>query len=309
MADITANELPEEKNNKIINEDCIEGLKELPDNSVDLIIADPPYFKTIGETWDFEWKTQEDYLEWCKEWLEELSRVSKLSTNFFLFGYFRMLAYQTTIAEELDFDLRQEIIVDKGMQAVSGRATSNYKLFPNTSENIAFFIYDNRPMLKEFLLERQEEMDLYNKEINAALGASTNGGGVWSIYTGDNVMGKIPPRDKWNELKDILDFEVDYDDVAHTFNTEMGLTNVWTDIDFYEEDKIHPTQKPLKLMKRIVKAASNEGDVVLDPFMGSGATAVAAKRLDRNYIGFEIDEEYTEKAREKLAQNSIKEFN
>ena len=72
----------------------------------------------------------------------------------------------------------------------------------------------------------------------------------------------------------------------------MGLSNVWTDIDFYSEKREHPTQKPLHLMKRLVKTSSKEGMTVLDPFAGSGSTLAAASDLDRNYIGFEINEEY-----------------
>ena len=68
--------------NTIYNIDCIEGLKEyFDDESVDLVIADPPYFKVIGEKWDYAWRTEEDYLEWSKEWIAEASRVLRDSVN------------------------------------------------------------------------------------------------------------------------------------------------------------------------------------------------------------------------------------
>jgi site-specific DNA-methyltransferase (adenine-specific) len=73
-------------------------------------------------------------------------------------------------------------------------------------------------------------------------------------------------------------------------------SNVWTDLSvpFWSmpENTEHPTQKPEKLLAKIVLASSNEGDVVLDPFLGSGTTCVAAKKLKRRYIGVEIDELY-----------------
>ena len=72
----------------------------------------------------------------------------------------------------------------------------------------------------------------------------------------------------------------------------MGYTDVWTDIDFYKEKHLHPTQKPLKLIRRLVEASSNPGDVVLDPFSGSGSTLVSCIQLNRHYIGIELDEEY-----------------
>ena len=76
--------------NTIIKKDCIKGLKELPERSVDLVIADPPYFKTVNQKWDYEWRTEEDYLEWTEKWIKELSRVVKLGSSFYLFGYFRV---------------------------------------------------------------------------------------------------------------------------------------------------------------------------------------------------------------------------
>ena len=72
----------------------------------------------------------------------------------------------------------------------------------------------------------------------------------------------------------------------------MGLTDVWNDIDFYEEKRWHPTQKPLKLIERLVKASSNEGDLIVDPFAGSGATGLACIRLGRKCVLIEKDEKY-----------------
>ena len=77
----------------------------------------------------------------------------------------------------------------------------------------------------------------------------------------------------------------------------MGITDVWSDIDFYKDKKnrIHPTQKPYKLIERIIKASSNENDLVLDPFLGSGSTINVCKNMNRNYIGMEKSKEYFDK--------------
>jgi site-specific DNA-methyltransferase (adenine-specific) len=72
----------------------------------------------------------------------------------------------------------------------------------------------------------------------------------------------------------------------------MGLTDVWRDIDFYKETRIHPTQKPISLIKRLISASSNEGDLILDPFGGSASTAISCRLLNRKYISIEIDEKY-----------------
>ena len=84
----------------------------------------------------------------------------------------------------------------------------------------------------------------------------------------------------------------------------MGLSVVWYDIDYYEEKKrIHPTQKPLKLIERLILASSNPSDTVLDPFMGSGTTAVACTKLNRNYVGFEVSEDYYNLSLKRIRQN------
>ena len=83
----------------------------------------------------------------------------------------------------------------------------------------------------------------------------------------------------------------------------MGLTDVWNDINFYEEKRLHPTQKPVKLIERIIRASSHENMIVLDPFMGSGSTAIACLNLNRYYIGIEKEDKYIEKINSRIAQD------
>jgi len=294
--------------NKIILGDCIDELSKLSDKSVDLIIADPPYWKVIGEKWDYQWRTEKDYVEWSIKWIKEASRVLRYGGSFYLFGYFRTLALLIPYFDKLKLDLRQQILVDKGMRAVSGRATKNYKLFPNTTESILFITKDNKKFVKPFLKEHQAKVGLKAKEINEALGVKSNGGGMWSIYTGKNVCEQFPTKDLWEKLQKILKFDLSYEKVAQTFHPQMGLTDIWRDIDFYKEKRVHPTQKPLTLIKRLILASSNEGDLIVDPFAGSGSTAIASLQLNRNFITFDLDEKYynevikrTEKIKNPLA--------
>lgn len=290
--------------NKIHKTDCIEGLKNIKSESIDLIVADPPYFKVINESWDYQWRTEEEYVEWCKIWIDELYRALKKGGSCYIFGYFRMLAHLLPYLEKQGFELRQQIVINKGMRAVSGRATKNYKMFPNVTESIIFLVKDSKPFVKEFLKQRQKELGLKSKEINEKLGVKTNGGGMWSIYTGNNICKQLPTEELWLKLQGILKFDMPYKKVAMTYNPQLGLTDVWDDIDFYKEKRHHPTQKPIKLIKRLILASSNENDLVLDPFMGGGATAVACIETRRRYIGFEIDEEYHKKSTQRI-QNYI----
>lgn len=296
--------------NVIYNLDCIFGMQEkLEYESVDLIIADPPYFKVVGERWDYLWRTDEDYLEWAEKWIKEASRVLRKGGSFYLFGYFRMLSRLLPILEKYGFELRQQIIINKGIQVISGRATKNYKMFPNVTESILFLCKDPKPFAKSFLKQRQKELGYSAKEINEQLGVKSNGGGMWSIYTGKNVCKQLPTEELWNKLQKILKFDIPYTKISQTYNAQMGLTDVWDDINFYsEKDRIHPTQKPQKLLARLLLASSNEGDIVLDPFMGGGSTALACLNHNRKYIGFEIDQSYYERSLERLSRRQLSLF-
>lgn len=280
------------KLNTTILGDCIEEMQKIEDGSVDLVVADPPYWKVVGEKWDYQWRTEQDYVEWSLKWMEQVARILRYGGSFYCFGYFRTLALIVPHLEGLGFDLRQQIIIDKGMRSVSGRATKNYKLFPNVTESVLFIIKDNKKFIKPFLKGRQAELGLSSKQINEALGVKSNGGGMWSIYTGKNVCEQFPTEELWTKLSKILQFDLPYNKVSQTFNPQMGYTDVWTDIDFYKEKRYHPTQKPLKLIHRIVSASSNEGDLVVDPFAGCGSTQLTSIMLKRNYIGIELNDDY-----------------
>ena len=286
--------------NKIYNEDCLEGMKAIQDNSIDLAVADPPYWKVINEQWDYQWRTESDYVEWCIRWMKEVARVLRIGGTFYCFGYFRTLVLLIPYLEPLGLELRQQIVIDKGMRAVSGRATRRYKIFPNVTESVLFLIKDNKKFVKPFLKERQETLGLTAKQINEALGVKSNGGGMWSIYTGNNVCEQFPTKELWDKLSHVLSFDYPYEKVAQAFNPQIGVTDVWSDIDFYEEKHIHPTQKPLKLIRRLIMASSNEDDIVLDPFSGVGTTQVGCVQTKRNFIGFEKSEEYWRKSMERI---------
>lgn len=155
--------------NCCILSDCIEKMKSITDGSVDLVIADPPYWKVVGQEWDYQWRTENDYIEWSLRWINEVARILRIGGTFYCFGYFRMLAYIVPYLDDMGLELRQQIILDKGMRAVSGRATKNYKMFPNVTESILFIIKDNKRFIKPFLKSRQQDLGLKAKEINEAI--------------------------------------------------------------------------------------------------------------------------------------------
>lgn len=289
----------------IVHGDCISELKKIDDEVFDLVIADPPYFRIVIEKWDRQWRTEAEYIEWCKKWLKEVYRTMRYGGTFYLFGYFRNLAPLVPLLLEMGFEVRQQIVIDKGIKAVAGRATKKYKIFPNVTESVLFLTKKNILFSRGFLKDRQKKSGLTAKQINEKLGVKSNGGGMWSIYTGNNICEQFPTEELWNKLQKILDFDLPYNKIAQTFYPEMGITDVWTDIDFYEEKRYHPTQKPLKLIKRLIEASSNKGDYILDPFAGSGSTYVAGTELGRNVLTIEMDEKYVEAIKQRIAQQKL----
>jgi len=283
--------------NKIYNENCLTLLKKLPDESINTIIIDPPYMGVVNEKWDNQWKTVDEYIDWCSEWIFESNRVLKKSGTIFIFGWAYQLSKLIPTFEKNGFAFKQDIVIWKGMKSAAGRISKNLKMFPTTTEHLHFYYKDSTTFLKTLLQQKKEEHKLTSKEINEYLGKASNGGGSWSVYAGLNQKGITEPtREDWEKLTILFGGLPKYDDVVYKFNLPNGLTDVFDDINFYDTNyrkiKFHPTQKPLQLMQRIVECSSNEGDVVLDFFMGSGSTAVACLNTKRNFIGCELNEDY-----------------
>lgn len=278
---------------ELLHGDCVELIKTIVPKA-DLIIADPPYWKVINQKWDYKWRTETDYIEWCKKWLNESYNKLRIGGTLYLFGYFKTLVLLIPFLQKIGFEIKQQIIINKGLKSIAGRATKNYKMFPNTTESLLLLVKDNKEFSKNFLKERQKILHISSKDINKALGVKSNGGGMWSIYTGKNVCKQFPTKENWEKLENILQFNIPYNKISQTFNQQMGLTDVWSDIDFYLEKRYHPTQKPLKLIERIIKASSNKGDIIIDPFAGSGTTLLASEKLKRKSFSIEMEKDYIE---------------
>ena len=287
------------ESNKIYKSDCLEYLKKLDKEVINTIILDPPYFNVVNEKWDKQWKSLDEYLIWIENIIKELDRVSKYSCSFWIFGYAYQLSHILPIIEKNNFTYRQHIVIDKGMRSVAGRTSNKLKMFPTATEYVVYFHKEARPFIKTYLQNKQQEKNISSSEINQFLGKAINGGGTWSTIAGKKQKNiQYPTLEDWNKLQELFgEFDINYDDYVFKFNIEPKLTDVWSDINFYDKTykKFHPTQKPYKLIERLVKCSSNEGDNILDIFMGSGMTALVSKNLNRNFYGCEIEEKYFDK--------------
>lgn len=218
-----------ELENHIINADCLDILKQLPDKCVDLVLTDPPY--NIGQDGGKGWDKIDNYACFIKAVYWELKRISKRRIIFFDYSY-------TWLFEEL---------------------------------------------------EMPEERFIWHREGGFSGDFIKKGYEPFYLYGGKPV--NIP------KIKN------DYATTDDRLKEYKSVSNVWDIpnlVGYKKEKEEHPTQKPLKLFERCVFMASNEGDLVLDCFSGSGTTAIACHNLKRRFICIEKDKDYYEASVKRL---------
>lgn len=234
---------------KIFYADALEALKTLPDNSVDLIFADPPY--NIGKNFNGKiekWDTEESYLEWCYEWLDLCIQKLKPNGSFYVMTATQFMPY-------FDIHLRKKLtILSRLVWSYDSSGVQAKKYYGSMYEPILFCVKDKNN---------------------------------YTFNTNDILV-----EAKTGAKRKLIDYRKA---VPTVYNSEKVPGNVWEfsrvryRMDEYEN---HPTQKPISLLERIIKASSNEGDLVLDPFSGAFTTCYVAKELNRNSIGIELQDEY-----------------
>ncbi|MCT8978036.1 site-specific DNA-methyltransferase [Clostridium sp. CX1] len=230
--------------------DTLELLKELPDESVQLVIADPPYNIDIEE-----WDKYENYLEWAKEWIHEVYRVLKKTGNFVLFGGFQFESAERGDLMDLVYYIRKN---------------TKLKLV-----NVIIWYYKNGITARRFFANRHEEI-------------------IWFAKTNKYIFNLDDVRIKYNqETVDLYK----RDKRLNVENLYKGKnpTNVWeiSRLNSNSKERVgHPTQKPEKIIERIVKSMSNEGDIVLDIFAGSGISTRVCINNRRNSISCDSDPKF-----------------
>ena len=288
----------------VLKIDVLEGLKQMETASQDLIIADPPYYKAINEKWDKQWKTEVEYLEWCKLWFNECVRVLKKTGSFYCYGNFDILSKQKVLIFDKQLNFRQNITLNKGLKSIAGRTSDKLRMFPTASEYLLFYIKDTMPKIRLLLKQKRAKKGYTIKQVAKMMGVYT---ALYGFYEQDNTGSQVPTFEQWAKIKEILDINIDYSVIQNTFNLPYATTDVWD----FTPDKVrygHPTQKPQDICQRIIKSSSNENDKVLIPFAGSGSEIVACKELKRNWTAFEIEDSYIEIINKRLDEFKTKLF-
>lgn len=292
------------------NVDVLEGFKSIEDKSQDLIIADPPYYKAINEKWDKQWKTEKEYLDWCKLWFDECVRVLKDTGSFYCYGNFDILSKQKVLLFDNKLIFRQNITLDKGLKSIAGRTSDKLRMFPTASEYLLFYVKknDNGTSVNEYLRSELNRYGIAN-DINKHFwvnGWAKQGSNIASHFFGNNEQNCLPTIEQYKRLQTTGFFQKEYSELEamylqdrFIFNLPYATTDVWD----FTPDKVrygHPTQKPQNICQRIVKASSNENGNVLIPFGGSGSEIVACQELKRNCIVFETESQYVDIINQRL---------
>lgn len=250
--------------NIIYNEDCVKGMKKLDSNSVDIIIADPPY--NIGK---FD-KIQKlsDYINWCKEWIIECLRILKPSGTLYIYGYMETLSYIQVFLQPLDEEKKcfTKII----HWHYTNKTVPSLNFWQRSHESILVCNKD----IKQRIFNRDDVREEYTKQfLNSSAGKirpATKGrfGDKETIYNA-NPLGALP--------RDII----------------KGISTLAGGGKERKNGEGHPTQKPLLLCEKLLKASFNkENCILVVPFAGSGSEVIMAKKMNIDYIAYEINKEY-----------------
>ena len=253
----------------VLNEDCIGGMKKINDESVDIIICDPPYNigKDFGNSGDSK-MPMEEYLTWCDEWIGECVRIIKPRGTIYIYGFSEILSF---------IRVRIKIKVRWIVWHYTNKVTPSLNFWQRTHESI-LCCYKEKPVFNRDDV-REPYTDAFLKNAAGKVRKSTKGrfsnGNKETVYTA-HKNGALP--------RDVIKIPA----LAGGAGKKERVN--------------HPTQKPLELCRKLIMASRNkEGDTLLVvPFAGSGSECVAAKQENIHFIGFEINEDYVRLCNERL---------
>jgi len=244
--------------NSIIQGDCLKIMQSISDDSVDMTFADPPFNLKKKYNGYKDNKGFNEYLDWCKQWIYEMVRITKPTGSIFVHNIPKWLTYYATFLNKVAH-FKHWIAWD------APTAPMGQTLQPS-HYGILYYV-------KNLKQSKFYEIRYPHKRCRKCDYLLKDYGGK---KAGLHPFGPLVP-------------------------------DVWTDIHRIKHNKYrdeHPCQLPIHLLERIILMSTDENDIVLDPFVGTGTTVIAAKRLGRRFIGIDIDEKYVNITKDKLSKES-----
>jgi len=297
--------------NTVFNTDWMNNT--LPDKSVQLIIADPPYFEVKGE-FDFIWKTFDEYLQQVELWAKECKRVLADNGTLFWYGHAKKIAYTQIIFDKL-LNLENNITIEFNRQTKKG--VEEFRCFAPVSERLLMYsvgddYHDNVRLSIKYIQDYLATITTRNELAEILLQTGNCRNSESAKQNANNILSQrshkpqmiteyqynlIPNPDK----KEYETLRTEYETLRRPFNNFMKLYDV---MKFDQEAHItgnydHDTCKPETLTRALILTCSREKDLVLIPFAGSGTECAMCVKENRNFIGFEIEERYTKMANDR----------
>ena len=250
--------------------DCLDLLARVPTGTVSLAFADPPF--NIGYDYDTydDRRTADDYLAWSQHWMAEIVRVLKANGTFWLaIGDEYAAELKVLVTRELGLTCRSWVVwyYTFGVNCMQKFSRSHAHLF-HFVKNPEVFTFN----VDAIRVPSARELVYGDKRANAAGRLPDD---TWILRPQDLPEGFSADSDTWY-----------FPRVCGTFKERSG----W-----------HGCQMPEQLLGRIIRACSHPGDLVLDPFGGSGTTLAVAKKLGRSFLGLELSEHYAARIEERLS--------
>jgi len=272
---------------KLIKGDCLSKLDSIENKSIQLICIDPPY--NIGkDTWD----TIDNYNDFMIEVIKKLETKLKDNGSFFMFhnDIETISELMVEIKRNTTFKFKQMIVWNKRFDGSPKKGfmdgfvvKKEIHNFNKMAEYILFYTFDNSYKLKQARKNLKVNQITISEEIKSRTGGLT--GWYSNLETGKNLPTRetIKPIEKHLKLK--------YDDIVPKFNNMKTNHSVWN-YDMAKRCKIHITPKPVELLKNIIYHTTDENDIVLDCFAGSGSIGLACLETKRKCILIEKEEKY-----------------
>ena len=327
----------------IRNTDALSLLRSLPDSSVDLIATDPPYFRVKDEAWDRQWAKPSEFVAWLGTVADEWRRVLKPNGSLYCFASPQMAArVEVMLADR--FAVLGHLVWRKETGRHKAACKEALRAFFPASERIIFceqpgsdlvakgeaqyvakcdelrgFVFEP---LRAYLDGERERVGLTAKQCDAACGNQMSGHyftrSQWTLPTRANydkiraaaraIYGaEFAFRREYEDLRrEYEDLRREYEDLRRPFFAvpDAPYTDVWTFPVVPHRPGKHVCEKPSAMMEHIVRTSSRPGAVVLDCFMGSGTTGVAAARLGRSFIGCDMSGHWCESSRRRIDAES-----
>ena len=295
--------------------DCLEGMKQIPDGTVDAVICDLPYgtMKGMGVGTQYEGKTEWDDIIPTDKLFEQYERVLRRGGVAVLFSQDPYTLHLRTFkARNISYLYPMIWKKDQhGNVLIVDKAPLNY------FEDISVFAkanplhdYDLAHPLREYFAKvldfikvpKIQLMREFGTRIDHTFRVNSSQFALCTAETYEDLnsryhLDKMDGYQTYKELKAVDDAFVIKKEHERTFNLPEGEKYLSNVLEFSKDtDGFHPTQKPVALIRRLVLTYTNEGDTVLDNCMGSGTTAIACIKERRHFIGFELSKEYFDKA-------------